>query len=170
MKEYSATSAILKFYFRCLCEIIDRFKDSGISIKYTNSLISIRNAVPSPDLPFHLVVIPDLHDFISFAEKLQSLHFLFLILDASGGFRYLLEDLIQSFHAKKSFPHRSQDLNIKRLRLYISWKFILDQGDHHTDDDVRIVSLKEKEIPAFVIKDYLLSLIDLMRIYNNITL
>ena len=81
-----------------------------------------------------------------------------------------LEDLIQAFHAKKSFPHRSQDLNIKRLRLYISWKFILDQGDHHTDDDLRIVSLKEKEIPAFVIKDYLLSFIDLMRIYNNITL
>ena len=61
-------SAILKFHLGCLGKVIDRPEDSGISIKYTNTFLNW-NTIQAPDFPFHLVIIPDLHDFIALAEK-----------------------------------------------------------------------------------------------------
>ena len=61
-------SSIFKFYFCSFRKFIDLLKDSGISVKNTNPFL-YHNSVSSADLPFHLVIIPDLHHLITLTEQ-----------------------------------------------------------------------------------------------------
>ena len=55
------------------------------------------------------------------------------------------------------------------LGLFIVKGPMMNQCDDHADNNIGIISLQEKEIAAFVIKGNLLSVMDLVCIYYNIT-
>ena len=160
-------TSILKFHCSGLRKFIDLRHDTCIAVKYPDSFI-YRNLISSEDFPLQLIIVFHLHHLISLTEKaLPDFFFFFLLI---WRIQIALKDLIQSFHAKKPLTHGSQNLDFIRLRINITWKFLLDQRDHNPNDNICIVSLQEKEIPAFIVDRNLFSAVDLMCIYYNITL
>ena len=167
LKRINGEASIFKFHLCSLSKLINFFKDSGISVKYTDSLLE-HNPISSANFPFHLIIVPDLHDLISCTEQPVSNRF--LRFSAFRRIQVSLKDLVKAFHAQKPFSHRGQHLYLKRFRIHITGQFLLNQCDHHSDNDVRIISLQKKEITTLVINLYLLTSVDFMCIHNNIAL
>ena len=161
------TTTILKLYSSCLRKFIDFFHNTGISVENAYTFIN-RYLISSKDLPLKLVVIFYLHDLIALAEKsLADLFFFFLII---RWIEISLQDLVQTFHSQKSLSHWCQNLDLIWLRIYITGQFLLDQRDHYTDNNICVISLQEKEIPALIVDRHLFTVIDLMCIHNDIAL
>jgi len=167
LKRILCPSAILEFHLCSFRKFIDRSQNSGITIKNTNPFFDW-NAISAPDLPLHLIIIADLHDFVALTQK--PMHTFSFFFSCIRRIQISLQDLVQPLHSKKPLSHRSQHLDIKRLCLYISWKLLLDQRNHYPNDNVCIISFEKEEIPTLIIKKDLFSSVDLMCIHNDITL
>ena len=166
-KRIVRAASVLKLHFRSFRELIYGFQYSGVSVENSHAFFH-RDTVSAPHFPFQLIIVPHLHDLIPFPEKALPV-FLFFF----GWIRRIqvsLQDLVQSLHAQKALAHGSQNLDIERFRLHISREFVLDQRDHYPDNDIRVISLQEKEIAAFIIQRHLLASVDLMGVYNDIAL
>ena len=131
-------TAILELHSGSLCKFINFLQNSCISIEHAYAFL-YRNSVFSTDFPFHLIVVPDLHDLIPFPEKPFADLFFFFV--RASRIQIHLQNLVQPFHSKKSLSHRRQNLDFKRLCIHISRKLLLNQCDNHPDNNVRIVSL-----------------------------
>ena len=65
---------------------------------------------------------------------------------------------------------RSKHLDVKRFCIHEFWKLLLNQLNHHADNDIGVKTFQKKEIHALIIQNHFLSFINLMGIDNNITL
>ena len=68
LERIGGKAAIFELYFCGLCKLIDYLQDSHITFKNTDSFLD-HDPVSSADLPFHLVIIPDLHHLITLTEQ-----------------------------------------------------------------------------------------------------
>ena len=110
LKRILCPSAILEFHLCSFRKFIDRSQNSGITIKNTNPFFDW-NAISAPDLPLHLIIIADLHDFVALTQK--PMHTFSFFLSRIRRIQISLQNLVQAFHTKKALPHRSQNLNFK---------------------------------------------------------
>ena len=56
------------------------------------------------------------------------------------------------FHPQHAFPHRRQNLDIKRFRMDIARKLIPDEANHRIDHLIGLVPFDEQKIPAPLIR------------------
>ena len=125
-----------------------------------------RDPVFPPHFPFHLVIIPDLHDLVADPEEPVSERLLFLLFIRR--IQIFLQDPVHPLDAQKPLLHRGKNLNIERGCVHIARKAVPDELDDVADDPVRIRPLEEEKIPALIGKDDLFPAVDPVRIHNNV--
>ena len=128
----------IEIYRDGLCKIIDLFNNSGISVKHPGSFV-YAESIFAADLPFQLIIIFDLHDFIAFPENDRPM--LFLLFLSDGGFRYICRIVLR--RSTPSSPFRigvstwiSYSLAPHKFR-----KFLLDQLQRNVDNFICLITL-----------------------------
>ena len=86
------------------------------------------------------------------------------------GIEDALQDLVEPLDAQASPPHGGQDLDVLRSAAHIAGQHLPDQLDGVLVDDRDLVPLQEKEIPALVVHEQLVSLQDPVGVHDNIAL
>ena len=158
---------LVKLYLYVLCVLVDLPDHAHISVEHAHAFVHSK-AKLRRNLPLHLVIVLDLHDLIPFPEQTAVdllLRFLRIL-----GIQVTLKDRVQPFDSQEPLPRRSHDLDLTGLGAHIPGQLLLDEHNSHPDDRIRILAPQEEEVPAFIVEDYRLPGIDLMRVHHNIAL
>ena len=108
------------------------------------------DSVFSPQLPFQLIIVSDLHDLVSLPKN--SAGGFSLLLGRRRRVQISLQNPVETLDAKRSLSCRCQDLYLRRIRLYILRELFLHQSEHNSLYHPHILPFKEKEIPASIIR------------------
>ena len=157
--------SFIELHQNLLREKVQFLHETHIAVEHTRSLL-LRDAVAIHNLPFRLIIIPDLHNFITLTQ--DSTWGGMLLLLVRWRIQILLQDLVQVLHTKNPFAHRRHHLYIEYLRVDIGRKLLLHQCNRRIDDAVRVLPPHKEEILTLLPVVDGLSRVNPVRVHHDI--